>query len=374
MQPKEKSFPDAREDGDVGRLSVDGNAPRERAPPKDSEELKKWIEALLFAAGRYMTLAELAELCAVKEPGLIREAIKELRETLEHMRSPLAIVGTHDAWKLSVIQEYLPIVEGIMPEMELDKPLLETLAVIAWRQPILQSEVIKIRSTTAYDHIRALLDKNFITREKYGKSYILKTTKQFEEYFELPGKEAARKLFAGIEGELERSMKRKERFGDLTTYRVQEQQKKQEKEEPNVELYFDDEKKQERQEKPSENEQDATEGGVIGGQENQEREDSFEHSAEEELREQESDETRTKRIIEELVREDEPDNVAGEDVEDVHRGEEDGLHPALARFAAKVPLPTTAVKNGARKEAGKKSQGSETQAGGNDKQDSPEEE
>ncbi len=325
-------------------------------------ELKKWVEALLFASGRYMTLAELLELCTVEELGLIREAVKELRDDLERGQSPLTVVGAHDAWKLSVVQAYLPVVEGIMPEMELDKPLLETLAVIAWRQPILQSEVIKIRSTTAYDHIQELLDKNFITRARYGRSYVLKTTKQFEEYFELPGKEAAKSLFAGIEGELEKSMKRKERVGDLTIYRAKEASaQKQEKEGPHVEFYFDDAKKQQEQSE-EEREQEAKD------QERKEDDGGFGLS-DENAGEQGLDDEKAKRIIEELAREDEPEDTDG-DEQGAFDEEEDILHPALERFASKVPLPKMEVK----KETGAKSKKSGTQTGADEEQDGPEEE
>ncbi len=345
--PSEQEMPGAAEDQSQrsGKQSVAGPAPddkdkqHQRMPPKNSDELKKWIEALLFAAGRYMTLAELKELCAIEEPGLIREAVKELRADLAQRGSPLAVSGEHDAWKLGVAQTYLPIVEGIMPEMEFDRPLLETLAVIAWRQPILQSEVIKIRSTTAYDHIQELLDKSLITRERYGRSYILKTTKQFEEYFELPGKEAARKLFAGVEGEFEASMKRKERMGDLTVYDAKEPAANQGEEEPHVEPYFAG---GDRQEERSDDKQE----GALEEQEQEGREEdgvwpAGETGPEEEPDEDEPDERKAQRIIEELAYEDESKEADAMD-ETVDEGET--LHPALERFADKVPLPKEATK------------------------------
>lgn len=314
-------------------------APKEsgpsRAPPKDSEELKKWLEALLFAAGRYMTLGELKTLCVVEEPNLIREAIKEMREEYAARSSSLTLTGDHDAWKISVAHDYLDIVEGIMPEMEFERDILKTLAVVAWRQPILQSEVVKIRSSSAYEHIHDLLEKNFIKREKYGRSFVLKTTKQFSEYFELPGKEAVKKLFEGIEGELEKSMKKKEKSGDLTVYDAQEEGggEQGESAEPQVEPYFE---KSNGESESTESEDDEGEGDDGDAQENKSAQDD--EASEEESDMTESDEEKAQRVIEELATEDEPGDES-EESESNDESKERDLHPSLENFAQEVPLP-----------------------------------
>lgn len=342
---------EAAEDESTNEQSAQESAPEDaapeegrlsRVPPKDSEELKKWLEALLFAAGRYMTLGELKTLCAVEEQNLICEAIKELREEYASRLSPLTVIGDHDAWKITVVHDYLDIVEGIMPEMEFDRPLLETLAVVAWRQPILQSEVVKIRSSTAYEHIHDLLEKNFIKREKYGRSFVLKTTKQFSEYFELPGKEAVKKLFVGIEGELEKSMKRKEKSGDLTVYDAQEEGsggdgdtegESAESSEPRLEPYFGKPGEESESSDPSESESGEVEDGE-GEAQDSESEQSDEESDMTESDMTESEEEKARRVIEELAA-DEPGEESEESGSE-SKGRE--LHPALENFAEKVPL------------------------------------
>jgi hypothetical protein len=59
------------------------------------------------------------------------------------------------------------------------------LAIIAWKSPVVQSEIVRIRSTKAYDHIEELLTKGFIMREKSGRSYLIKLTPKFFEYFDI---------------------------------------------------------------------------------------------------------------------------------------------------------------------------------------------
>jgi DNA-binding MarR family transcriptional regulator len=91
-------------------------------------------------------------------------------------------------------------VQKLLPETELSKTILETLAVIAWKHPVLQADVIKIRTNKAYDHIKELEELGFITKEKKGRSYLLKVSTKFREYFELPGHDDIKKMFKDVEG------------------------------------------------------------------------------------------------------------------------------------------------------------------------------
>jgi len=97
------------------------------------------------------------------------------------------ILQDDDSWKISVREKYLPLVQKIVADTELSKATLETLAVIAYKSPVLQSEVIKIRGSGAYDHISDLLKLGFMTREKAGRSFKLKLAEKFFEYFDVEG-------------------------------------------------------------------------------------------------------------------------------------------------------------------------------------------
>ena len=67
----------------------------------------------------------------------------------------------------------------------MDKPTQETLAVIAYKQPIMQCDVIKIRGNKAYDHVKTLVEQGFITNERSGRTRILKLTEKFYDYFDV---------------------------------------------------------------------------------------------------------------------------------------------------------------------------------------------
>lgn len=172
--------------------------------PAAGDVLKGKLEAILFAAARTVPLAELCTLCAVSEPGLVREAAKELKAELESRGSSLVLLEEGDGWKLSVREQYVPLVQNIIPNLELDHALLETLAVIAWKQPVLQAEVVRIRTSTAYEHVKLLEEMGFVSKEKQGRSFVLKATGKFFDYFDLPGKEAVRQMFKHIEESYEK--------------------------------------------------------------------------------------------------------------------------------------------------------------------------
>ena len=73
----------------------------------------------------------------------------------------------------------------MLSDTELDKPTQETLALVAYRNPILQSEIIDMRGNTAYDHIKSLRGLEFITSEKKGRTRLLKLTPKFYDYFDV---------------------------------------------------------------------------------------------------------------------------------------------------------------------------------------------
>jgi len=149
------------------------------------EDLKKRVEALLFSAGKRMNVDDLAGLCKAKLED-VKKTLFELKIEYERNDSSLMILEDGDFWKLTVREQFLQIVEKIVTETELSKTVLETLAVIAFKYPILQSDLIKIRTNKAYDHMAELEEAGYISRQKQGRTKLIKLTDKFFEYFDLP--------------------------------------------------------------------------------------------------------------------------------------------------------------------------------------------
>ena len=160
-------------------------------------DLKKQLEAILFAAGRKMSVEELGRLCRTNA-ATIQQQMQELKSEYESKDSSLLLMDESDGWKLTVREQYASVVQKIVADTELTRTMIETLAVIAWKAPVLQSNVIKIRTNKAYDHIAALEKSGFIASEKHGRSQMIKLTERFFKYFDLKSQEEVRDKLKGL--------------------------------------------------------------------------------------------------------------------------------------------------------------------------------
>ncbi len=100
---------------------------------------------------------------------------------------------------MGIKEKYEDFVGHMAASPELHKGIMKTLAYIAYKQPVKQSDVINFRNSKAYEHIKLLKEKGFIKKDKKGITYIISTTSKFREYF---GKNAGngKTLLAAKEG------------------------------------------------------------------------------------------------------------------------------------------------------------------------------
>ncbi|MBS3174477.1 SMC-Scp complex subunit ScpB [Candidatus Woesearchaeota archaeon] len=146
---------------------------------------KNKIEAVLFTTGRFLDIEEMAKMCGIGSIGYAKEALLSLKRDYEDKNSALQIIEQGSKFKLNIRKEYLYLTESLLTDSELDRPTQETLAVIAYKNPALQSEIIKIRGNGAYDHIKVLKELDFVVSEPTGRTKILKLTNKFYDYFDV---------------------------------------------------------------------------------------------------------------------------------------------------------------------------------------------
>src|SRR3989344_1574036 len=146
--------------------------------------VKSKAEAVLFSTGHRISLDNVSKLCrSRKEEVLI--ALKELQGEYDEKQSSLMLVEDGDYWRFTVRDHLIPIVRKIVTETELTRSVLETLAVIAFKYPTLQSDLIKIRTNKAYDHLVEIEKSGYISRQKHGRTNLIKLTDKFFKYFDL---------------------------------------------------------------------------------------------------------------------------------------------------------------------------------------------
>lgn len=149
------------------------------------ENLKSKIEAVLFVTAKAMQPFEISEILKVPVED-VESALLDLMFDYSSREGALEI-DDEDGYILQVKAEHLDIVEKLCP-VDLKPAVVKTLTVIALKEPIRQTELKEIRSN-AYEHIQELIEKGLIsrTKDKNGRSYNLKTTPKFAEYFKLKG-------------------------------------------------------------------------------------------------------------------------------------------------------------------------------------------
>ena len=148
--------------------------------------LKSRIEAVLFTTAKVLQIADIAEILEVEDLDAVEEAMLELIMDYSTRDGALEI-DDENGYILQVKDEHMDIVEKLCP-VEISKPVLKTLTVIALKGPIRQS-VLKEYRSNAYEHIAELVEKGLVskTRDKNGRSFNVATTPKFAEYFKLKG-------------------------------------------------------------------------------------------------------------------------------------------------------------------------------------------
>jgi len=148
--------------------------------------LKSRIEAVLFTTARVLQIKDIAEILEEPDLDIVEEAMLDLIMDYSSRDSALEI-DDENGYILQVKGEHMDIVEKLCP-VELSKPVLKTLTVIALKEPIRQAE-LKMYRSNAYEHIQELVEKGLVakTRDKNGRSYNVSTTPKFAEYFKLKG-------------------------------------------------------------------------------------------------------------------------------------------------------------------------------------------
>jgi len=170
-------------------------------------EIKNKIEALLFASAKKLDVESISSILSIKKQDVIN-ALTEMEKEINNRPSSVILINEGNLWGLNVKEKYSDVVSKIVSETELDKALMETLAVITWKYPVTQAEIIRLRHNKAYDHIKQLEEKGFIMKEKKGRSFQIKLTPKFFTYFDLPGKhakETLKELFPNQSDEIEKS-------------------------------------------------------------------------------------------------------------------------------------------------------------------------
>jgi segregation and condensation protein B len=151
-------------------------------------------EAALYVTGRPIDLKTLGSVLGFRSEDKTRELARLVKEKYGNNGTCLEILELSDGrFVMQLKPQYVKHVKKLASRQLLTAGPMKTLSFIAYRQPIPQSYVAKVRGNLAYSHVKQLRDMGLIAEEKLGRTKILRTTPNFADYFNLSHDLAAMK-------------------------------------------------------------------------------------------------------------------------------------------------------------------------------------
>lgn len=171
------------------------------------EGKKSRLEAALYLAEDPVDKEEIADILDLGSMGYVDMLIEEFQEDLEEEHRGLELVETPEGYELKVKKDHLEHVSHLAPHQDLNEGQLRTLSLIAYNAPVEQADIVEIRGNRAYQHVKEMVNRGFISKEKDGRTSILDVTDHFLEYFEIDSVDEFKRQFeneqAGRDGEQE---------------------------------------------------------------------------------------------------------------------------------------------------------------------------
>ncbi|MEM1354463.1 MAG: SMC-Scp complex subunit ScpB [Planctomycetota bacterium] len=173
-------------------LAAEGEA-SDAAPVVLSEDFAVRVEAALLTSDRPMSAARVAEALGFKGASkAVESAVGELNELYERTGRSFRIEQVAGAWQVVTLPKYADVLDGLKRtknEGRLSTAQLETLAIVAYKQPIVRADVEAVRGAASGEVLRSLMDKHLVKivgrAEEIGRPMLYGTTKQFLEVFGL---------------------------------------------------------------------------------------------------------------------------------------------------------------------------------------------
>jgi segregation and condensation protein B len=171
----------------VDELMASGDEAAGTPPPsQEDSQLKAVLEAIIYVAEEPLTLAQIAT--ALQQPAeRVRELLGQLMAEFDQPSHGMSIREVAGGYKMATKPEHheavRDFVKSLKPPLKLSLPALETLAVIAYKQPVTGPEIQEIRGVQGGGVMKTLLDRKLIAvagrKNVIGKPMLYKTTKEF---------------------------------------------------------------------------------------------------------------------------------------------------------------------------------------------------
>jgi len=188
IEPSEESL--SKQDAEfVGYDTDESQIPQELTKEDLELQLKvlrrNLIEGALYAAGRPLDVEELSTKLEIPKKE-VEELVRVVAFDYLEREGALVVAQIGEKYQMQLRPELTETVSKFAKGGAIAERYLRTLTVIALKQPILKSTVIKLRGSGAYEHVKYLLDNDLISAVKKGRSAELTTSDKYADMFGLP--------------------------------------------------------------------------------------------------------------------------------------------------------------------------------------------
>jgi len=159
------------------------------------DKKKARLEAALFLSDEPIDNKEIADILDLGSMGYVDMLVEEFQEDLDEDRRGLELVETPGGYELKVKKDHLDHVSHLAPHQDLNEGQLRTLSLIVYNAPVEQTDIVDIRGNRAYQHVKELVSRGFVSKEKDGRTAVLDVTDHFLEYFDLESVDEFKRQF-----------------------------------------------------------------------------------------------------------------------------------------------------------------------------------
>ena len=143
------------------------------------------IEAILYLKGQPLSIADIARYAGC-DRSAAEEGLIELMTDYAHRDSALEVIETPKGYGLQLRQAFQDLVETLIP-LDLSVAQLRTLAAIALKGPMVQTDLVNLRGSGAYQHVQELVRLGFVRKRRQtdSRSFWLQIAPKFHQYFQI---------------------------------------------------------------------------------------------------------------------------------------------------------------------------------------------
>ena len=166
--------------------------PQLEMPSTENAELRRALESLLFITDHPLSAEQLGRITGIKDRERVSSLLGDIRRELEDKGSALQLLEVAEGFQMATRPAYAPIIRKLFAErmtMRLSMAALETLSIIAYKQPLTRAEIEEIRGVEVIASLETLLERRLVKvvgrKETVGRPLLYGTTMEFMRHFGL---------------------------------------------------------------------------------------------------------------------------------------------------------------------------------------------